>query len=131
MYYRIKNKIINKNMERKYFKAVVRSTRMNCLKTVCCSRARTSFRRRFRRRVSRGTDNFAQDPPEITDLDEPAGYVAPLRVLTLQEWSSFNSYGVQGGVILMKMVFSTFFRILILLEQCGNIKFLVSESVLQ
>jgi hypothetical protein len=38
-----------------------------------------------------GTDNFAQDPPEITDLDEPAGYVAPLRVLTLQEWSSFNS----------------------------------------
>jgi hypothetical protein len=25
-----------------------------------------------------GTDNFAQDPPEITDLDEPAGY-APLE----------------------------------------------------
>jgi hypothetical protein len=25
-----------------------------------------------------GTDNFAQDP-EITDLDEPAGYVAPLE----------------------------------------------------
>jgi hypothetical protein len=36
-----------------------------------------------------GTDNFAQDPPEITDLDEPAGCVAPLESSDL-EWSSFN-----------------------------------------
>jgi hypothetical protein len=38
-----------------------------CLKTVCCSRARTSSVWRLGRRVSRGTDNL-QDPPEITDL---------------------------------------------------------------
>jgi hypothetical protein len=39
-----------------------------------------------------GTDNFAQDPPEITDLDEPAGYVAPLESL----WGgAVLAYGVQ------------------------------------
>jgi hypothetical protein len=45
-----------------------------------------------------GTDNF--DPPEITDLDEPAGYVAPLESSDLTGVEQFlTAYGVQGGVI--------------------------------
>jgi hypothetical protein len=43
-----------------------------------------------------GTDNFAQDPPEITD-DEPAGYVAPLESSDLTGVEQFlTAYGVQG-----------------------------------
>jgi hypothetical protein len=53
--------IINKNnMERKYFKAVVPSLMMNCLKTVCCKKGKNIFRRSIRRRVSRRTEILIQ-----------------------------------------------------------------------
>jgi hypothetical protein len=62
-------------------------------------RARTSFRRALDGELVGGTDNFAQDPPEITDLDEPAGYVAPLESSDLGVEQFLTAYGVQGGVI--------------------------------
>jgi hypothetical protein len=69
-----------------------------------------------------GTDNFAQDPPEITDLDEPAGYVAPLESSDLTGVEQFlTAYGVQGGVITYEDGSSARFQNLILLSR--RIKF--------
>jgi hypothetical protein len=57
-----------------------------------------------------------QDPPEITDLDEPAGYV-PLESSDLTGVEQFlTAYGVQGGVIL-KMGLQHVFQNLILLSR--------------
>jgi hypothetical protein len=65
-----------------------------------------------------GTDNFAQDPPEITDLDEPAGYVAPLESSDLTGVEQFlTAYGVQGGVITYEDGSSARFQNLILLSR--------------
>jgi hypothetical protein len=76
-----------------------------------------------------GTDNFAQDPPEITDLDEPAGYVAPLESSDLTGVEQFlTAYGVQGGVITYEDG-SARFSELDSAEQAEILSSLVSESV--
>jgi hypothetical protein len=77
-----------------------------------------------------GTDNFAQDPPEITDLDEPAGYVAPLESSDLTGVEQFlTAYGVQGGVITYEDGSSARFSELDSAEQAEILSSLVSESV--
>jgi hypothetical protein len=59
-----------------------------------------------------------QDPPEITDLDEPAGYVAPLESSDLTGVEQFlTAYGVQGGVITYEDGSSARFQNLILLSR--------------
>jgi hypothetical protein len=52
-----------------------------------------------------------QDPPEITDLDEPAGYVAPLESSDLTGVGAvFNSFLCSEVYYFMKSGLSTFFR---------------------
>jgi hypothetical protein len=58
-----------------------------------------------------------QDPPEITDLDEPAGYVAPLESSDLTGGGVLTAYGVQGGVITYEDGSSARFQNLILLSR--------------
>jgi hypothetical protein len=91
VYYRIKNKIINKNnMEKKIFQSggpIIDEDELFEDGSVAQGQEPVSGGALDGELVG-GTDNFAQDPPEITDLDEPAGYVAPLESSDL-EWSSF------------------------------------------
>jgi hypothetical protein len=103
VYYRIKNKIINKNnMEKKIFQSggpIIDEDELFEDGSVAQGQEPVSGGALDGELVG-GTDNFAQDPPEITDLDEPAGYVAPLESSDLTGVEQFlTAYGVQGGVI--------------------------------
>jgi hypothetical protein len=73
---------------------------MNCLKTGLLLKARTSFRRRFRR-VSRRNRYFCARLQKLLTLDESLQDMCSTSwEFWPGEWSSFNSYGVQGGAIL-------------------------------
>jgi hypothetical protein len=73
MYYRIKNKIINNNMEKKIFQSggPIIDDELFEDGSVAQGQEPVSGGALDGELVG-GTDNFAQDP-EITDLDEPAG----------------------------------------------------------
>jgi hypothetical protein len=131
VYYRIKNKIINKNnMEKKIFQSggpIIDEDELFEDGSVAQGQEPVSGGALDGELVG-GTDNFAQDPPEITDLDEPAGYVAPLESSDLTEGAVLTAYGVQGGVITYEDGSSARFQNLILLR-AEILSSLVSESV--
>jgi hypothetical protein len=130
VYYRIKNKIINKNnMEKKIFQSGGPIIDEDLFEDGSVAQGQEPVSGgALDGELVGGTDNFAQDPP-VTDLDEPAGYVALLRVLTLQVEQFLTAYGVQGGVITYEDGSSARFSELDSAEQAEILSSLVSESV--
>jgi hypothetical protein len=90
VYYRIKNKINKNNMEKKIFQSggpIIDEDELFEDGSVAQGQEPVSGGALDGELVG-GTDNFARSS-EITDLDEPAGYVAPLESSDLTGWSSF------------------------------------------
>jgi hypothetical protein len=131
VYYRIKNKIINKNnMEKKIFQSGGPIIDEDLFEDGSVAQGQEPVSGgALDGELVGGTDNFAQDPP-VTDLDEPAGYVAPLESSDLTGVEQFlTAYGVQGGVITYEDGSSARFSELDSAEQAEILSSLVSESV--
>ena len=80
--------------------------------------------------VDGGTDNYIQPTPPEQDLDEPAGYVAPLEGSELTGVEQFlTAYGVQGGVITYEDGSSARFSDLDYSEQAEILSSLVADSL--